>query len=349
VASRGWAGQAILIGLAGIVLGRIPSWAAGLPLTLQSSFDRFTVSMMIGGSLLMAGLVELSFRGSRWRLGMASLLVALGVGQQFYNANIFRRDWERQREIYWQFAWRAPATTPGTLLLTDQLEIDYETDYSLTAPINWMYAPNFRPPRLPYLVLGVEERPGWQSTLEPGSEFDFAYRPVRFYGSTSRVVAFLMPPSSCLRILDPVYDSETINNKFSPEVAHIIQLSEPLPILANAPAPQMPEAVFGKEPPHTWCYYYASAELARQRGDWEMVAQLGDKARQMGFSPSDPVEWFPFVEAYAYSGQSKDAENLSRLMLKEKPSLRKGLCELWGRVEQKQALPSGLLVELGCQ
>lgn len=67
--------------------------------------------------------------------------MALGVGQQFYNANIFRRDWERQRAIYWQLAWRMPALAPGTVLFSDTLEIDYETDYALTAPLTGCMPP----------------------------------------------------------------------------------------------------------------------------------------------------------------------------------------------------------------
>ena len=51
-----------MFGLIGILIGRVPSWVAGLPLTLQSINDRFLVSMMIGGSLFLAGLLELIFR-----------------------------------------------------------------------------------------------------------------------------------------------------------------------------------------------------------------------------------------------------------------------------------------------
>src|SRR5204862_578299 len=49
--------SAILIGLTGIVLGRIPSFAAGLSLTLQSSYDRFMISMLIVCSPFMTGLI----------------------------------------------------------------------------------------------------------------------------------------------------------------------------------------------------------------------------------------------------------------------------------------------------
>ena len=135
--------SALLIGLAGILLGRIPSFAAGLPLTLQSSYDRFMISMMLGGSLFAIGLIELLIRNVRAKNFVFALLIALGIGQQFFNANIFRRDWAKQQEIYWQLAWRIPAMEPGTVLLTDQMPIDYETDLSFTAPINWMYAPDY--------------------------------------------------------------------------------------------------------------------------------------------------------------------------------------------------------------
>jgi hypothetical protein len=340
-ASQTWAWQAILIGLAGLVLGRLPSWAAGLPLTLQSSFDRFTVSMFIGASLFIAGLLTLVFRRERAWLFTSALVIAIGVGQQVYNANVFRRDWERQRSLYWQLAWRIPALEPGTVLLTDEVEIDYETDYAITAPLNWIYAPNFSGARLPYLVLGVGERPNRLPALEAGHDFEFAYRPVRFYGNTSQTVTFLAPPASCLRILDPAFDSDATFGKASPLLSQLLPLSDTSRIMTDSLAPSMPESVFGPEPPHTWCYYYTKAELARQRGDWETLARLGDEAQLEGFHPNAPVEWLPFIEAYAITGQVEKAETLSKSAL-ETPALRKGMCAVWARVAQKQPLPEGL-------
>jgi hypothetical protein len=107
--TKTFAGASMLIGLAGILLGRIPSLAAGLPLTLQSSYDRFMISMMLGGSLFITGLIELLIRSTPIKNYVVALLIALGIGQQFFNANIFRRDWAKQQEIYWQLVWRIPA------------------------------------------------------------------------------------------------------------------------------------------------------------------------------------------------------------------------------------------------
>lgn len=361
-AAQGWAWQALFIGLIGLALGRLPSWAAGLPLTLQSSFDRFTVSMFIGASLFIAGLLTLIFRRERAWLFTSALVIALGVGQQVYSASVFRRDWERQRSIYWQLAWRIPALAPGVTLLTDEVEIDYETDYSLTAPLNWIYAPNFSGARLPYLVLGVGERPGRLPALEPGRNFEFAYRPVRFYGNTGQMLLFLAPPGSCLRILDPAFDSEATFGKApaqgenSPLLAQLLPLSNPSLILVDSPAPSLPESVFGPEPPPDWCYYYAKAELARQRGDWQEAARLGDEARAKGFYPTAPVEYLPFIEAYIHAGQVKQAKALSKTAL-QTPAMRRGVCAAWVRAIEKQPLREGpgssseaeILGELGCR
>jgi hypothetical protein len=334
-----WGQQALLIGLIGILLGRLPSWAAGLPLTLQSSYDRFTLSMMLGASLFIAGLVDLLLRRNRAKLYAISLLVALGIGQQFWNANLFRRDWAGQQELYWQFAWRIPALKPGTLLLTQQMPLDYETDLSMTAPLNWIYAPDFEPPNLPYALLYTEKRLGGPTlpALEPGVPVTVQYRTVTFHGSTSQALVIYAPSSGCLRVLDPVYANAETYEKESAYLTKAIPLSDPSNILTNASPPNLPAWLFGSEPEHTWCYYYEKAELSRQEGDWGQVVRLWEQAVGQGYSPTDPLEWLPFIEADAYTGDLKSAEQLSRQSLQAEPKLRKGLCSLWRRVASDAA------------
>ncbi len=198
-----WGRQAMSFSLIGILVGRVPSWAAGLPLTLQSIDDRFMVSMMIGGSLFLAGMLELLIGRSRVKLYVVALILALGVGQQFYTANDFRRDWTRQQEIFWQMAWRMPGLEPGTVILTHELPLRFETDMGLTAPLNWIYAPEYSGGELPYALLYTRTRQGGAtlSALEPGQPISFDYRTVDFKGSTSQAVTIIVPPNACLRVL----------------------------------------------------------------------------------------------------------------------------------------------------
>ena len=342
--SRGFAVSAILIGLAGIVLGRIPSFAAGLPLTLQSSFDRFMISMMLGGSLFVIGWIELLIRSRHIKMYVFALLIALGVGQQFFNANIFRRDWMKQQEIYWQLAWRIPAMRPGTALLTHQLPIDYETDLSFTAPINWMYAPDYKRSSsvdegsdLPYALIYTEKRLGGTAlpSLDRNAQITLPIRRVSFHGSTSQVLVIYMPQNGCLRVLDPARGDDITYGGQSPFLVDAIPLSDLSNIIVNTNQAAKPP--FLTEPEHTWCYYSAKAELARQQGDWALVLELIDEARSLGYEPEDPFEWLTYIEAQAYKGNMEAAQELSDDAFKQEKNLRKGLCEVWTRVQLAEA------------
>jgi len=352
-----WGWQAVMFGLSGILLGRIPSWAAGLPLTLQSVDDRFMVSMMIGGSLFMAGLVDLIFGKGRLKVYSVALVLALGIGQQFYTANDFRRDWTRQQEIFWQMTWRMPGLEPGTVILTHELPLNYETDMGLTAPLNWIYAPDYDGGDLPYALLYTRTRLNGVSlpALEPGQAISFEYRTVEFQGSTTRAVTLIVPPNACLRVLDSVYAGGDTYERQPRFLRDAIPLSDPSLIVTDAKSPNMPTAMFRKEPPPAWCYYYEKAELARQKGDWERVAELGNEARKQGFAPGDALEWVPFIEAYVITGDYQTAKELSNLAYNDDSRPRKGLCYAWQRIQvegQGQAeieqLASEMLEKIEC-
>ena len=82
-------------------------------------------------------------------------------------------------------------------------------------------------------------------------------------------------------------------------------------IVTTAKAPIPPAYAFGAELPHEWCYYYQKADLARQQGDWKLVAKLGDEAQKLGLHPNDQVEWMPFLQAYAFLGDQKQVKGIS--------------------------------------
>jgi hypothetical protein len=333
--------SALFIGFAGIVLGRIPSLAAGLPLTLQSSFDRFMISMMLGASLFATGLVELLIGNVRIKTYVFALLIALGIGQQFFNANIFRRDWARQQDIYWQLAWRIPAMKPNTALLTNELYIDYETDLSFTAPVNWIYAPDYQGYDLPYALLFTEIRLGSVSlpSLQRNTDINLSLRRASFHGSTAQVIVISMPRNGCLRVLDPARGDETTYGHQSRLLVDAIPLSDPSLIILDSNA--VPKLPFLREPDHTWCYYYAKAELAYQKRDWNQVIDLVDEAVSLGHGPEDPFEWLAYIEAQALTGNIEAAEELSMEAFARDHGIRRGLCQVWKRVQTQAPVRSG--------
>lgn len=330
---RTFAVMAIVAGIVGILIGRLPSFAAGLPLTLQSSWDRLAISMMLGGSLFIVGAVDFLVRNARAKNYVFALLIALSIGQQFFNANIFRRDWAKQQEIYWQLAWRVPALQPGTAILTDQLPIDYETDLSFTAPLNWMYAPDYTRGDLPYALFYTEKRFGKTgiSSLTQDTELSMGMRSESFYGSTSQAIVIHMPPHGCLRVLDPALGDEFTYARESRFLLDAIPFSRPE--LIDVDSTRTPQLPFLKEPEHSWCYYFAKAELSRQKGDWEEVIHLFEQANSLGYRPGDAFEWLVFIEGHAIKGDLEQARKLSRDAMSEDARIRRGLCQVWKRVQ----------------
>lgn len=328
-----WALQAIAIGLVAVLAGRLPSWVAGLPLSLDFSWDRFMLSMLFGSSLFFAGLLEFLVKSDRRKLYVAGLLVALSVSHQFNQGNSFRRDWDQQKDFFWQLSWRIPAMKPGTILLTHVLPMQYESDLSISAPLNWIYAPKPGSRQLDTILLystirlGQPELPG----LQPDLPVDVPFRTAEFRGTTSDVVVIYFPAQGCLKVLDPVYGNRKTFAALPYLLTDAIPLSDPSRIVTDAPAPTLPE-YFGAEANHGWCYYYEKAELARQRGDWAEVSKLGKQAFKLGLAPEEPYEWLPFVEANAHTGEVAEAGKLSAKLAKENPVLEPGLCEVWERV-----------------
>ncbi|GAB1471158.1 hypothetical protein MASR2M66_20360 [Chloroflexota bacterium] len=341
----------IVIGILGILLGRLPSLAADLPLTLQSSYDRFMVSIMLGATLFIMGLLELLIKNQRTRIIVLSALIALGVGQQFFNANIFRRDWQRQGEILWQMSWRMPALQPNTVLLAHQLPLDYEADLNLAAPINWLYAPNYTRADLPYILLYTEKRLGGATlpSLESGVDIRYPYRTVNFNGSTSNAVVIYKPQNGCLRVLDPSRGDAEIYENVSPEFSQAVALSDPSRIIANPNQPAVPP--FFPEPKRDWCVYFTKVELANQEGDYTHAANLADQALALGFTPEDPLEWTVFIEAYAMNGDVEKARNISEMTLKSERKMFKAVCMVWEQIQAKrpgEARVKSAVLSLGC-
>lgn len=326
---------ATTIGLVAIFAGRLPSWAAGLPLKIEFDYDRFFVSIMLGASLFIVGLADLTLREGRAKLILLSVLIGMSTAYQFTVANTYRRDWANQREFFWQLAWRAPAIKENTSLLTYELPLKYVSDFQLTAPLNWMYAPDLQSRDLPYVLMYLKTR-FTPSELRADKPLALTYRTVKFSGNTSNSVVIYKEADGCLRVLDPIYgNAETVPGA-SFYLIESIPLSDPGLILTDAPPPLMDEVLFGNEPTHGWCYTYAKAEIARQNGDWEEIAKLYREAQKAELNPGLPVEYLPFIEAFAMTGEMDAAIKLTERAIKGQEILCPALYTLWNRVSQTQ-------------
>lgn len=323
--------QFIGIGFVGILAGRLPSWAAGLPLKIAFDYDRFFVAIMLGASLFIIGLANLLLKEQRAKAIFLSLLIGVSAARQFATANTFRRDWSNEQALFWEMAWRMPALQDGVVLLTYELPIQYAADYQLSAPLNWMYAPDLQTHRLPHMLLYLKSR-FTLAEIRAEQPIEIQYRTATFSGGMSDSVVIYKEAGGCLRVLDPLYNNAQSVPNAAPHLARAIALSNPDLIRIDAPAPKMDSAIFGTEPTRGWCYLYAQAEIARQRGDWGAVVRIYKEAQKAELTPALAVEYFPFIEAFARADDMETSLALSERVVKEQPLLCPALRTLWERI-----------------
>lgn len=326
--------QMLCIGVFGLLLAGVPFWVTGVPTNLLFPSDRFNLPLFLGSVLVLAGLLSL-LSGRRW----ANLLLALAVSltstfalsRQYQNLNDYRRDWSTQKTLFWQMTWRIPALKPGTIVLAPQLPLVHYTDNSLSAALNWVYGQDIQGGEMSYILFYPSIRLGKDlPAYQSGLPVSVNYLATDFHGSTDQMVAIVYDPPGCLRVLDPLLDSA--NWMVPIEIRASLSLASTAPI-QTSPAALPPQAVFGPEPAHGWCYYFEKADLAKQLGDWQQVASLGDQAFSQEDYPNDPAERLPFIEGYAHVGKWEQALALTRESRQVTAVMQPALCRLWSRID----------------
>ena len=329
-----WGRQAVLLGVLALLFSGIPFWVTRLPIELRFPWDRFTLTMMLGSSLLLAGLVSWLVRSHRLQAVIVGILLGLAVGYQAQTANLYRRDYQAIKDFFWQLSWRAPSIQPGTLLLATELPFLYETDNSLSAPMNWMYAPQASGDTMPYLVYAAESRLGSRlPAFTEGIAIEQEYRTVVFKGTTSQAIVVFYTPPGCVKVADPLVDARL--HQKPKYLDDMLPLSRPDLISPDGSAATPPEQVLGTEPAHDWCYYFEKADLARQRSNWREVVRLGEQAFQLEHRlyEVNVAELVPFIEGYAHQGQWQRAVELSQQAYQVAPRSERLLCAAWQRLQ----------------
>lgn len=350
------AGLFLLAGLYALFVAGWPFWATGLPVDLYFPWDRFTLAMMPGATLLIISIVVLVGRHKWIPLILVSLLAGFAVGLHFQNANLYRREWNMQKAMFWQLTWRAPGLEPGTMLLTSELPYTHFSDNSLTAPLNWTYSPDSLPEQMPYLMYQVESRLGTSlPDLLPGLSIEEPYRATSFSGSTDQAIVFYYQPPGCVQVLDPeIHTSLPQKPKY---LSDAMPLSDVSLIIPQGESPAVPPLhILGPEPEPDWCYYFERADLARQAADWDAVLQLGELAFDLNqrLYPVNAPEYLPYIEGYAQTGDWDNAASLTLAAYDLNPRMDRVLCDTWERFASSSDTGQGeniieeLLESLNC-
>ncbi|NMC46000.1 MAG: hypothetical protein GYA52_04130 [Chloroflexi bacterium] len=327
--------QVILIGLLSSVLAGLIFWITKLTVRIEFAWDRLTLAYMFGVAILFSGLIFLIFRPRFLRIAFTTVLLSLTIGFQFFNAMDFKHDWDMFKDFFWQLTWRIPDLKENTIIMTTNFPLKYYSDNSLTAPLNWTYAPESDDEKLSYVFYfsDVRLKVGRLAALEKDLPVYQWYRSFSFDGNTSDTVVIRYDPPGCVQVLDNVYANAGIIPNLSFLEAEQIPLSNLDRIIADPQETKYPPVeIVGDEIDHGWCYYFEKADLARQVGNWDTVLALKSQADTLGLSPRIPSEWLPFFEADLRTENWAAAADLVQASLAEEEKYKSGIIFTYDRV-----------------
>ena len=334
--SRRWAWLAMGIGLAALLVGQLPLWITDRHIEWHvPALDRHTLPAMFGMALFVTALASLLLSRTGAFIAGIALLVGVGASFQFRQGHEYWKEHERQASFLWQWSWRAPGLEPGTAVFLhhEPVSLPQSKDYTYAVPLNLVYDPDYDVGPVDYWLFpdAAGFPPYWLMLLSGGdpalgrevrglvlagsgtggdAELERRVRNLVFAGSTDRSVVAVHRPPGCVRVLDPGRD-EVVDLPSAVRAARLRSRPE----LIRAEGERGAETLrryYGPEPRHGWCYYYQKAELGRQLGAWQQVAELADEVRERGLTPADDREWAPFIEGYVRAGRADDAGTLVR-------------------------------------
>ncbi len=331
------AGQMMVLGLAAALLGMLPAWVTGRQVIFDAHSNRYAQPALFGASLLSVGFLNWVSQKRLQKSVLFSVLIALAVGFNMRLTNEYRWQWVEQTRFYWQLYWRAPYLQPNTAILNEKEPLTDQGLFSTSAAINLLYPqpPEFQEHgRLAYWLYSFYPR--YASGLPENLQFGFhtQFRTLKFEGSSPNtlLIFYDLSKTNCLWVLRP---DDAGDPELPTITAEAIRAANPALISAQPVSDDYPPSdLFGLEPEHGWCYFFEKADLARQFEDWNMVVELGDRAKEAGFSPlqtssNAPHEWRPFIEGYAHVGRWDEARELTLQAAQKGKRYLIWLCQVW--------------------
>jgi len=316
--ARTWQREAISMGLLGVGAGVVPIIIANRVVTFER-FSHYALPASLAAVTFIVGLVYM-LTDPRIRLASLSALVGLSVLTHHAVAAQARNEEALINDFWHQVAWRAPALRAGTMLVVNYAGLNYRDGSDIVwGPANFIYysQPQSQVPLIVPIAAARMEADTPKNILE-GAHLDLTYIIVNNiqYNFDNLLVISMPSENSCIHVLDAQWAELSIAD------TALIALSAPRSRMENVLVDEKlhtpPAMVFGEEPPHGWCYYYQKAQLARQEADWDAISIIGGEVTRLNLHPNDQVEWMPFLQAAAMSGDVKQVKQISTRINVEK-------------------------------
>lgn len=301
--------EALLLGLFTAIAGLIPIAMVNRDVSFPS-YSRYTLPGSVGVAILIVGLL-MCLNGKFLRNVIFSALCLISALTQHANSMKFVTETNALRSFWWQVSWRIPQFEKNTTLIATYPNSGIEEDYFIWGPASLIYYPEKQNPKgiQPGLFASVLNKEAVHKVLiRERQKYDDRKNIITYANHRNMLVLTQPTTSSCVHIIDGIQPEYSTSE--SDTIRVIGPFSETEHILVDETPHAPPVIVFGSEPARGWCFSYQKADLARQKGDWDEVLDIGEQAFEKDLFPRDLIEWMPFLQAYAQAG---DIDRLTEL------------------------------------
>lgn len=326
-----WRFEAFWVGIATAVAGFLPVILSNRDADL-GGLSRYMLASAAGSVILMAAFID-QFKSKKVLTGVFCFLIGSSVLTHYFNGTQWAASARDLREFWWQVSWRVPQIEPGTTLVVNYAQTAIEEDYFVWGPANLIYYPESTSldkvrPALWGLVLNS---PNTEAILAGDNPMMIERRSIVTYMGYNNILVLTQPtPNSCVQVIDGNYP--VTSDEEEAEIRAIAGMSNQTNIRLDESLRQPAKSIFGSEPERGWCYYYESAALAFQKGEYETVLKYLEEANRMGFSAADAAEWMPFLQA-AVVLEDEDTLLMLARQVKKSESLQQQACNLLTTIE----------------
>lgn len=326
-----WRSEAFWVGIISVVAGFLPVILSNRDADL-GGLSRYMLASAAGSVILMAAFID-QFRSKIVLIGLFCFLIGSSILTHYFNGIQWAASARDLRDFWWQVSWRVPQIKPGTTLVVNYAKTAIEEDYFIWGPANLIYHPeSMASDKIRPAIWGlVLNQPNTEAILAKDEPIMIDRRSIVTYMGYDNILVFTQPTSnSCVQVIDGTH-SVTADEEEG-EIKAIARMSNMSNILLYEPMRQPMHSIFGTEPERDWCYYYESASLAYQKGEYEVVLQYMDEANRLGFTANDPAEWMPFLQAAVYLEEEDTILALARLV-KKSEMLQQQVCNVLSSME----------------
>ena len=324
----------LLFFLAGSIL-----WGLDLPVGIQFAWDRMTLAFFPAVGLF--GAFAFSFLRKKKIIltVIMTALLSLAVSQNYQNGIAFKRDWDNLQDFLTQLSWRIPSLAENTIFITSNPGLTYYSDNSLTSPINLLYQDQPGDNELSYFVYFTDARTEeWFENDLFNQDYTKGYRSFVFHGNTGNAITYRFEPPSCVQVFDRTYANSITTPNLTYREVKEIRFSN-LDLVQQTPKYTPFQPVFKPSSTDNWCYFFESADLARQFGNYPEIVRLGNEAISSGKAPRTTSEWLPFLEGYIWEGDFDTTRMIISEINKDEGNYTPGMCYTMQRIFKNKMYP----------